>query len=120
MLSDFAWLNLGKEYSKRLLPINNHRLFQALAYEHLDKLIVENTEDDKEIGEYIALSNIGILFEPELHINIREILEQWGKTQTIILQLPASAIIDGSKISLSKYDRQYEFDIAGLNYISID
>lgn len=38
------------------------------------------------IGNYLALKNIGILFEPELKLNLRDILLSYSKNQCLIIQ----------------------------------
>lgn len=119
-LDGFVWVDLGREFSKLLQPILHHNLMRALANDNLTTFIVDNTEELPVIGEYIALKNTGILFEPELQIDIRSFLEQWGKSQMVLFQLPANAHIEDDKVFLSKYDRSFFFDLGGLNYITID
>ena len=119
-LDGFVWVDLGREFSKLLQPILRHKLMQALAMENLESFIVDNTEELPIVGEYIALKNTGILFEPELQIDIRNFLEQWGKNQMVLFQLSPNAQIEDDKVYLSKYNRSFFFDLKGLNYITID
>lgn len=119
-LDGFVWVDLGREFSKLLQPILGHKLMQALAMENLESFIVDNTEELPIVGEYIALRNIGILFEPELQIDIRNFLEQWGKNQMVLFQLSPNAQIEDDRVYLSKYNRSFFFDLKGLNYITID
>lgn len=120
VLDGFMWVDLGREFSRQLQPILNNRLMQALAMEYLDNFITDNTEELPIIGEYIALKNTGILFEPELQIDIRNFLEQWGKNQMVLFQLSPNAHIEDDKVFLSKYNQSFFFDLKGLNYITID
>lgn len=119
-LDGFVWVDLGREFSKLLQPILRHKLMQALAMENLESFIVDNTEELPIVGEYIALKNTGILFEPELQIDIRNFLEQWGKNQMVLFQLSPNAQVEDDKVYLSKYNRSFFFDLKGLNYITID
>ena len=119
-LDGFVWVDLGREFSKLLQPILGHKLMQALAMENLESFIVDNTEELPIVGEYIALRNTGILFEPELQIDIRNFLEQWGKNQMVLFQLSPNAQIEDDRVYLSKYNRSFFFDLKGLNYITID
>ena len=119
-LDGFVWVDLGREFSKLLQPILHHRLMRALANDSLTTFIMDNTEELPIVGNYIALKNTGILFEPELQIDIRSILEQWGKEQMVLFQLSPNAQIEDDKVYLSKYNRSFYFDLKGLNYITID
>lgn len=38
------------------------------------------------IGNYLALKNVGILFEPELKLNLRDILLSYSRNQCLIIQ----------------------------------
>ena len=43
------------------------------------------TAHHPSIGLYLALKNIGILFEPELKLNLRDILLSYSKNQCLII-----------------------------------
>ena len=120
VIAGYEWVDLGKELSKLLQPVVHHKLLQALALDNLNTFIANNTEELPVIGEYIALKNTGILFEPELKFDIRSILEQWGKSQIVLFQLSPNAQVTDNKVYLSKYDQSCFFDLTGLNYIAIE
>lgn len=40
---------------------------------------------NETIGRYLAIKNIGILFEPDLHINLHTILDIYSKGQVLII-----------------------------------
>lgn len=58
-----------------------------------------------EIGPYLAITNIGILFEPELKLNIRDILDSYSKNQCLIVQTEAEFL--------------ERIDLQGLSYLNI-
>ena len=41
---------------------------------------------NETIGNYLAISNITILFEPELKVNVYDILDAYSKNQCLIIQ----------------------------------
>ena len=51
----------------------------------ITQLFVTN-ETHNNIGKYFAIKNVGILFEPELKLNIHDILESYSKNQCLIIQ----------------------------------
>ena len=62
------FINVGYDLSK-LLSKNSYN------YEEAVSAILDKTFHDETIGNYLALTNIAILFEPELKINISDIQE---------------------------------------------
>lgn len=49
-------------------------------------MLFGSTAQHPTIGNYLALKNIGILFEPELKLNIRDILLSYSKNQCLVIQ----------------------------------
>jgi hypothetical protein len=78
-IDDLQFINVGYDLSK-LLSKNSYN------YEEAVSVIVDKTYHDETIGNYLALSNIAILFEPELKINVSDILDTYSKNQCLIIQ----------------------------------
>ena len=70
----------------------------------LTDVLGQSLHHDK-IGSYIAICNISILFEPELKLNIRDILDSYSKNQCLIVQAEAELL---ERINLQ-----------GLSYLNI-
>lgn len=119
-IQNCVWVDLGKELSKFILSVRKSNLLSALVLDKLNEIIACNTETSDEIGEYVALKNTNILFEPELKIDIRSILEQWGKSQTILFELNHNAVKEQNRFYLERYNYNYYFDMDGLSYLEID
>ena len=56
-----------------------------IAEDKLHSLIRNFTQTDDLIGDYVALSNWGIIFEPELKLNLLSLLDSYSKSRTVIL-----------------------------------
>lgn len=78
-IGGLEFINVGYELSK-LLSKNSYN------YEEAVSAIFDNTFHDDTIGNYLALTNIAILFEPELKINVSDILDAYSKNQCLIIQ----------------------------------
>jgi hypothetical protein len=78
-IDGLEFINVGYELSK-LLSKNSYN------YEEAVRAILYKTYHDETIGNYLALSNIAILFEPELKINVSDILDTYSKNQCLIIQ----------------------------------
>ena len=78
-IGELEFINVGYELSK-LLSKNSYN------YEEAVRAILYKTFHDDTIGNYLALTNIAILFEPELKINVSDILDAYSKNQCLIIQ----------------------------------
>ena len=78
-IGELEFINVGYELSK-LLSKNSYN------YEEAVSAILDNTFHNEIIGNYLALTNIAILFEPELKINVSDILDAYSRNQCLIIQ----------------------------------
>ena len=85
-------------------------------YSNACKRIFEQTYNDEVIGSYLALSNWLILFEPDLKLDLRSIVESFSINKCLIL------LFDGS-IKENRYllmdDNRFALNLQGLSFIEI-
>lgn len=84
-IEDISFVDIGTELSSTIEPALHDRRLSMIAEEALDKIIDQSTIHDPDIGDYIAIRNIGILFEPALHINLDVKIDSWSKTRVLII-----------------------------------
>ncbi len=77
-IDGLEFINVGYVLSK-LLSKNSYN------YEEAVSAILDKTFHNETIGSYLALTNIAILFEPELKINVSDILDAYSKNQCLII-----------------------------------
>lgn len=75
--------NIGKELAFRLTALPDGKDISFKAKQELDNLLTDSAYIHPEYGKIISLSNIGILFEPELKIDFRYILDKYS-TENIL------------------------------------
>lgn len=78
--------------------------------------LVDQSEENAVIGKYLAIRNIGILFEPCLKINIENMLEQQSKNKTFVIC--AEGTFSGNAF-LFKGDSRCQINLQGLSHISL-
>lgn len=90
-----------------------------IAYAAEDALteILSYPLNDIQIGSYVAIENIGILFEPEFEINIKSTLDNASKDKTIIIR--SDGIIQSDKFFFLQPGDGTFIDLVGLSYIEI-
>ena len=85
--SEYA-IDMGKELSNRIKPHLEHKRLSMKTNDIIDELVQYNTKSSDEIGKYITIKNLGILFEPELKINFEHFLKTYSSDITIIIHWP--------------------------------
>lgn len=78
-IDGLEFINVGYDLSK-LLSKNSYNFEEAVS------AILDKTFQNETIGNYLALTNIAILFEPELKINVNDILDAYSKNQCLIIR----------------------------------
>jgi hypothetical protein len=109
-IDGIRFINVGLELS-RILGENPDTMDGAdTAY----KQVLGQSQENGLIGMYLALENIGILFEPDLRLDVRSILDAYSKNQCLIVKTNAE-IADDRFYFLRKGDGT-EVDLQGLSY----
>lgn len=79
------YIDIGQELSKAIESNIDNKRLSLIADDALEKIISSNIVNDKDIGKYIAIKNIGILFEPALKFNLRAKIDSWAKSFILII-----------------------------------
>ena len=78
-------VDVGYELSTLIHEYLDSPQLSLIAEDKLHSIIRNSTRNDDTIGEYVALSNWGILFQPELKFNLLSLLDSYSKSRTVIL-----------------------------------
>ncbi len=88
------------------------------ASDAIRKMIREHTHEHPQYGQYVALSNIGILFEPALAFNLETIVEQTAKYVLLIIQGKGSVV--NEQFFFLSPTHNLSINLKNLNYIIIE
>lgn len=78
-------VDVGFELASRLNDKLASPHLSMLAEDELNAILRRSLCKDDIIGDYIALSNWGIIFEPELKLNLLSLFDSYSKSATLIL-----------------------------------
>lgn len=85
-------------------------------YSNACKRIFEQTYKDEVVGSYLALSNWSILFEPDLKLDLRSIIESFSINKCLIL-------LSNGSIKEKRYllmdDDRFALNLQGLSFIEL-
>jgi hypothetical protein len=108
--------NIGKELAYRLVALQDGKDFSFKAKQELDKLLTYASYVHPEFGKTISISNIGILFEPDLKIDFRYLLDKYSTENMLFIQWPGK--IDQNELYFLIKDG-IKINIDNLSYIKL-
>ena len=116
-IDGLLFTNVGKVLAESLKEENLRSQMVAYAAEDFLAEILSSTRIDSVIGKYVALENIGILFEPELGFNLKSTLDNASTNKTIIIC--SDAFIKKNRLYFLQEGDNYTIDLNGLSFIEI-
>ena len=113
---DFCFVDVGLALSMKIEDILSDRRLSLKAQDYLNDILNANVSDSNEIGSYLAIKNIGILFEPQLQIDIEALFNKWSQNMFLIVEMGRGSIAQ-DKFFLGQQTDHYSVDLRELNYI---
>lgn len=110
-------LNMGQELAPAIAKLGrwDEMTFQFEVQEAVNQVIQEHTFKDPVLGDVVIIENPGILFEPELHIDVPELLRRVSRNTLVILLWPGEVSKD--KLSFLRPTSAYCIHQSDTNYI---
>ena len=116
-IEDLIFTDVGKVMANALKDKNLRSQMVAYAAEDFLADILSSPQIDSSLGKYIALENIGILFEPELGFNLKATLDNASTNKTIIIC--SEAQIKDNRLYFLQEGDSLSVDLTGLSYLEI-
>ena len=107
-------VDLGKELSSLIKPSLEHKRLSMKTKDLIGELVHSNIKSSDEIGKYIAIKNLGILFEPELKINFEHFLKTYSSDITLIIEW--SGTISSNQLFFLSKEKGLKADLKNLTY----
>lgn len=98
-MQGLQYVDVGFALSLRLKTNENN----SPVIDIVSQILNDNIRYDGDIGHYMAIENIGILFEPELKLDVRSIIDSNSKNQCLVV-LTDAEIDNGVLYFLEKSD----------------
>lgn len=116
---DVKFVDIGFNLSKAIENNLENKYLSLLADEKLEELIKSNVVSNPEIGKYVAIRNIGILFEPELKLDLRAKFDSWAKSYVLIVDAKEGIMINNTFYLASAYNSSYSINLSEISYKTI-
>jgi hypothetical protein len=113
LIDGIDFVNVGRDLSLQIIGKSDFDDLQGEVNRTLSR-----TSENTDIGRYLALYNIGILFEPELKLNLRSILDNYSKDQTLFI-CDEGQVVDGI-FHFFEPSSLFSVDLTGMAFIIIE
>lgn len=92
------------------------RHLPLIADDAVENIIKDHVKHNDELGNYIAIRNIGILFEPALRLDLHAKLSSWSRTYTLIVNCAEGTIKNNTFYLAGAIDQSYSIDLSDISY----
>lgn len=114
---DIEFIDIGKELSCRINSILSTPKVGIKSFLILDEFLASSFQENLLRGKFLAIKNLGILFENELNIDFVQILAKYSSSKPLYVKWEGE-IEDGILYFLTK-EKGQKIDIKNLSHIVI-
>jgi len=110
-------LNLGRELALAVEKLDRHNevYFQFSVQDAISRIIKSHIFTDPVLGDVVILDNPGILFEPDLRIDVSDVLRRVSRNTLTILLWPG--VIRPDKLFFLREGSHIAINQSEINYI---
>ena len=116
-LEAFNYVNVGFEISSYIEPIIGDRRLSMRTQDKLNSLLRDSIGQLDDFGAYLAITNIGILFEPSLKIDVEGLFDRWSQNNVLVVDISKGAISSNRLFLTPNCPDQYSLSLQRINYI---
>lgn len=109
--------DVGKKLSHEIKSIASDTKIGMKSLIIMDEVFTSSIMENSDYGKYLAIQNVGILFEPELKTDFLQILDKYSSSNTLLVKWEGE-IEDGILYFLTK-EKGQKIDIKNLSHIVI-
>lgn len=115
-IAELKSLNVGKELAARLEGLIGDRNISFKAKQEMENLLKSAIYEDSELGKVLSLTNLGILFEPEMKIDFKYILNKFSTDNLLFIEWKGE--VEQNKLYLLTKEG-IEIKLDNLSYIAL-
>ena len=116
-INDIPEIDLGTELSQVLFNLNDLTKLPMKVSLELENMLNTATIDHQIYGRTLAISNLGILFEPELKVDFYNLLEKYSNTNALFVKWEGA--IDNENLYFLSKEKGIKININKLSHIVI-
>lgn len=117
IIPDLVYLDLGRELSEAIFNLKNPNKISLRASLELEKILERSTQNHDKYGVCLAISNVGVLFEPELKLDFSGILDKYSKNNVLFVKWEGE--MDSEHLFFLSKQNGVKIAIKNLSHIKI-
>lgn len=118
-LDNLQYLDVGLELSTGVEDILSDRRLSMKSQDILNRLFSDCTNSSPVYGSYLAIENVGILFEPLLKLDIMALLNKWSQNNLLVVNMGKGCVANET-FYLVDGDSRCTINLHTFNYIVTD
>lgn len=116
-LDGIKYTDVGYEVSCFIEDFIGDRRLSMRVQEHITKLFREHSIQSDFFGQYLALTNVGILFEPLLKLDVEALFNRWTQNNTLFLDIGKGDVTDKRYYLTQGCPKAYSVSLASINHL---
>lgn len=114
-----SFVDVGLGLSTKIEDILQHRKLSMKAQDYVNDIFREYTRHSDDFGDFLAIKNIGILFEPLLKLDVFALINRWSQNQLLLIQQNDSLVENNIFHLTHNRSQEYSVNLQGINHIVI-
>lgn len=114
-LDHLQYLDVGLELSTGIEDILSDRRLSMKSQDILNRLFSDHTISSSVYGSYLAIENLGILFEPLLKFDLMALLNKWSQNILLVINMGKGSITN-DVYYLVDGETKFTIDLHTFNY----
>ena len=107
--------DVGFEVSCFIEDIIGDRHLSMRVQDYINKLFREHIFLSNDLGQYLAVTNVGILFEPLLKLDVEALFGRWSQNNTLFLDIGKGYVTDNRYYLTQGCPKAYSVSLASIN-----
>lgn len=116
-LSGLNSFDVGRFLSEAIFNLKDPNKLSMKTSTELDKILENGTANHNTFGHFLAISNLGILFESDLKIDFPRLLDKYSKNQVLFVKWDGE--IDSDHLYFLSKQNGIKINIKNLSHIKI-
>lgn|GEM_PF-1074169 len=113
-VEDLMFFDIGLLLAQEIKKMDKKKVVFALE-QILERIINERKLLNNDFGEYIAIQNIGLLFEAELKFNFQKFIENISQNLTFLLKWDGA--VDNKILHFINKKNNHKIDLKNVSHI---
>jgi hypothetical protein len=110
-------VDVGHTLSEAIYNLKDKSKLPMRVLSQLDRIFENGIKNNVAIGRYLAINNLGILFEPDLKIDFLKLIDKYSLNQVLLIKWDGE--IESNMLFFLTKENGVKINIQNLSHINI-